>query len=186
MDNYGLLTLLQGLQQEIQGVVAKRKLEGRKWRLQPGVVVFPETRCCFCNIVLRSNGIWIFSGAPQYRHLVGMIMVQRNGRVSLRYPGHPHLMHSETSGTLCLGNALTGMDLLASPVNIRDCPRGLDFARAWYRRTWNHDCPQAARRINEIYNRDRALSGLPPLPFVEETSTTPPSEELTSLDEGGI
>lgn len=172
MDHLGLLTLVRKLSSEMHNVVEERKNRTPIWKWNHMAVVMPESKCAFCRAVVRSNGIWLFSNAPRYNRLVGMIKIEKNGDSKLVYPSHPHDMGG---GSLCLGSNSTGMDLLASPANLNDCPIGYEKVPDWLEKYWNHKCPSAAaeikRRKERAIEREREYQALRTI-RTSSTSTT--------------
>jgi hypothetical protein len=138
MDHVGLLTFMRKMQGSVSTALDVHKERRHVWTISPGVAIMPETLCPWCNTVLKSDGIWLFSGgAPRYAMLDGMIRI-RAGKIRMEYPGHPNLMVTSGRGALCLGTYQTGMALLSGPANLNDCPMGWQNLPQWYRRYWNH------------------------------------------------
>ena len=143
MDHLRLLGFIRGLQNNIREAHAVNSATRYIWNVNPGVVVMPETLCPFCSTVLRSNGIWMFSGPTRFLNLDGMIRLEP-GKLRIEYPSHPQMTSGGGRGGLCLGTYPTGMALLAGPANLNDCPMGLQNLPAWYRTYWNHPmCKEA-------------------------------------------
>ena len=138
MDHHGLLNMLRSLAITCQTTQQARNNTRLEWSWVHPPIVFPESHCVYCKATIRSPGIW-FLGGDQFTRLFGMLKVTAGDKIELIQPSHPH----ETGGgNLCLGRNPTGIDLLATPPNLDDCPMGSYRVPAWYKRYWNHDCDE--------------------------------------------
>ena len=137
MDHLRLLGFIRELQGKTSSAFEVNRATRHIWNVHPGIVVMPETLCPFCSTVLRSNGIWLFSGPTRYMNLDGMVPLE-SGKLRIVYPSHPNMTSGGGRGGLCLGTYQTGMALLAGPANLNDCPMGVQNLPAWYRTYWGH------------------------------------------------
>jgi hypothetical protein len=142
MDHYGLLGVARQLTLACNEVHIKRNSLVCDWEWAGTPVLYPETHCPFCLQVVRSNGIWFFSGTNQDR-LVGVIMLDQP-TVKMVFPSHPH---DTGGGYLCFGKYgnKTGIELLASTPNIGDSPRGAWRIPMWLKQYWNGHVCQAGK-----------------------------------------
>lgn len=136
MDRHGLLNILRSLSLSCHAVHESRVSTRPEWGWMHTPVVFPESRCVFCEDTIRSPGIW-FLGGPLHKRLFGMLRIVPGGKAVLIQPSHPH---DTGGGNLCLGKNPTGIDLLATPPNLNDCPMWSYNVPQWYKRYWDHDC----------------------------------------------
>lgn len=120
----------------------------QSWKFNCTPVIKPQSRCSFCRAVITSPAIWFLKGFKN-QTLVGIYRADgpRFSRMRLEFP---HLLDSR--GTLCLGGFSDGTQLLASPINLNDCPMGKHKVPIWYRDYWNHPVCEGAR----VYLRDNA------------------------------
>lgn len=133
MDHHGLLTLVRSLGIQLQNVRREREITHR-WSYVETPVFFPESRCPYCNEVIRSPGIWFLKG-DKFQFLVGVLIPREGGHPRLQQPYHPH-----GATPFCLGRNRDGIELLSSPVNIRDCSMALENIPHWIRQWWDHSC----------------------------------------------
>lgn len=131
----------------------------QSWKFNCTPVIKPQARCSFCRAVITSPAIWFLKGFRN-QILAGIYRVDgpRFSRMPLEFP---HLLDSR--GTLCLGGFNDGTQLLASPVNLNDCPMGKHKVPIWYRNYWDHPICQGARdwlRDNAGLTESRHQPGL--------------------------
>ena len=133
MDHHELITFTRKLMSETQRFAQERGLS-RTWAWEYTPLVFPETHCPWCQVVLRSPYIWFLRG-EKLEYLVGVIEPKQGERIRLIHPGHPH------GGTpLCLGRNLTGAALISSTVNLGDCSMTGIRIPIWFKNHWRHTC----------------------------------------------
>lgn len=128
----------------LTGIHQVRTTGAPEWQWRGTPVIYPESKCPFCNTAIRSNGIWFLRGI-KHEYLTGALFPATNAKVQLIQPSHPH---DTGGGALCLGKNATGIELLAGTPNLRDCPMGSGYIPRWQKRYWNrHDCPEGREYI---------------------------------------
>ena len=140
MDRHGLLNILRSLSVTCHTIQMERMNQRPEWSWVHTPIIFPESRCSFCHKPIRSPGIWFLSSSPMHNRLYGMLQIQAGARVVMIQPSHPH---NTGGGGLCLGRNRNGIELLAGEANLNDCPMGRHRVAAWYKRYWNHTCPES-------------------------------------------
>jgi hypothetical protein len=140
MDHHGLLTTLYAVNHACLQAHAARRATVKTWNWAASPVIRPETRCPFCETIVRSEGIWFLEQTIKDR-LVGMLPLNQGQQVKIIQPGHPH---DTGGGYLCLGKNATGVELLASTPNINDAPMGTWRIPKWLFDYWGHWCEPAA------------------------------------------
>ena len=146
MDHHGFLTISRQVNTALLNIKGRAMTLPPQWTWVGTPVICPETHCPFCRNVVRSNGIWFFRGAKQEK-LIGAIFPGLPGeKVTLIFPDHPH---NTGGGILCLGRNLSGIALLASMPNVRDCPMGSYYIPRWLKRYWGrHVCDEGRDWVN--------------------------------------
>ena len=146
MDNHGLLSLTQTLATAMHEVTAERKLAARwSWHVTP--LIFPESRCPYCSVVIRSPYIWFLSGT-NLNILLGAFEPKKDTKIVLIDPSHPHTMGG---GRICLGSHTNGAALFASGPNLRDLPLGFGRTACWVNKYWGpHYCAQLEAEVKKF------------------------------------
>lgn len=142
MDHHGLLAIMRRIAVAHQSIHIARTVEKLTWEWKVTPLFFPESHCPFCNTVVKSNGIWFIAEGNGASRLIGAIIPTPGQPVEMFFPGHPH---DTGGGHLCLGNNLTGVALLASTPNLRDCPMGVTRVPHWLKKYWSRHTCQASR-----------------------------------------
>lgn len=147
MDRHGLLSIWHKLNRAMCETQAKRIAQTYEWKWDCTAVVYPESKCFFCKSTIRSSFIWLLKGEKK-EILLGQLYFEPGKKVRLLHIPHAHMI---ISTMLCLGRAGNGVDLLSSEVY----PGGASMAQVriphWYKRYWNHDCPQMRAFITKTY-----------------------------------
>ena len=121
-----------------------------KFRMAEELFIFPETRCPFCNDVIRSRWIWQI----KLGRLAAVWNVTGRGRrrkikkIVITRTTHPHVYRR---GQVCLGSTRIVSDALFNGLN-PGSPTG-DWThhtswKAWLKRVWKHDCGEAPAEKN--------------------------------------
>lgn len=156
MDRIRLVTLCRTL------AMARATLEQAPrtpytWRWADGVMVGPETRCCFCRAVLRYHGIlridsrWRHYGQYTFPRPGTYNYRQTRPRLVLRSPRFPHMI---TSTHVCRGDAQTPEALFASPVNLGSASMSVSNILDWYLTLFGHHCSGSVEITETIDDDD--------------------------------
>ena len=108
------------------------------WTWQPGVVLFPEARCPFCQEVIRSKAIWIVRN----NYLLGQGVPVHGEKFVLDPPRHPHA----TPSAVCMGNATEALQALFHGLNPESVY--VDMYNWLEGPYWEHSCRQLERSRN--------------------------------------
>lgn len=135
MDHHGVLRIVRSIGIQLQNVRREREID-HKWSYVETPVIFPESKCPYCEKVMRSPCIWFFRGL-NYNYLVGAMKPEYGRTARLIQPGHPH-----GTSPICLGRNPDGISMLTNMINIRDCSMPLEMIPEWINRWWDHGCPE--------------------------------------------
>ena len=161
---------------DIAREVAARLAESERvnatgWKWQRGIVLFPESRCPFCEGVIRSRAVWLVRGY----NLIGQGVPVAGRALKLDPPKHPHA----TPSAICMGDAVDPLQALFNGLNVKSsyfnpydeitggmCP----WLRGPY---WEHSCSEmreaesrteddedtfVCEGCNELYNYDSSYT----------------------------
>lgn len=192
MDHYGFLNVFRAVDLTLRDVQYKRDNTKGYWKLAITPLVFPEMRCPFCKIALRSNYVWLISDMPHPR-LHGAFKPEGGKKYCVFQPSHPH---DCGGGALCRGKHNTVAELFAAGVNLDDCPMGTYRVPRWFKEHFNHTCKEARDYLasyadNETYQRylreyntwftNPAITAIPPEP--SEPEEVEEEEVIDDLEE---
>lgn len=149
MDHNGFLRLTRQVHAATQEIARLRAETPGHWEWKYMTLPFPESKCPYCNEVIRSNSIWFINQAVT--RLIGIMQVKPGMKAVLQPPRHPHIMDSV--GTLCLGRNRDVVSLIASPPNLLDCPMGIQHVPRWLITYWDHRCAIMMNHIRDYVRR---------------------------------
>lgn len=148
MDRHGLLNICHKVNRTFHDTQVKHITEPYQWKWDCTAVVYPESRCYYCRATIRSPLVWLLKGENQTQ-LLGQLYFEPGRKVKLLHIPHVHMI---SSVTLCLGNTKNGVDLLSSTIYPGGVSISLVYIPRWYKRYWNHDCPQMREYITKSSN----------------------------------
>ena len=169
MDRHGILKITRQIGTALREHQKERKQRDPSWRWANDMLICPEIPCFACKTVCKTNVAIVFNEGA--KRLKGQWTIEPT-KLVLGSPYHTHA-HGVT-GSICLGNAKSLLQLLYSPPNRHGMWSWDVKMIRWQHRYMQHDCPAMHTFWKDTFpEKDYPWDG----PFADRATTPQPASK---------